>query len=294
VKRGTALIGCLCLAFTLAAAPAQAKKKKPKPSLGPVSTVTAVGSTVGVGSVSTATATCPGGTQAVGGGWTAPFAGTGAAAVFESYRSAPGAWTVSGVIGVGTANVTAYGYCRKVKGSITDSTATSSIAAGTGNQGTASAVCPGAGRLIGGGFQSTRVNTSVGAPQDLYSPSPGVWALRAANSSTMGPLTITAHAYCLAKLKPPKLLNATTTSAPLPTGGTSSVNTGACPKPKKKKKKKGKKKKPQRLSAGGFRTASGLVVWTESRMSGTGWSATANNATGGTAALTLSAQGICA
>ena len=293
MKRGIAIFGCLCLAIALAAAPAAAKKKKKPPSLGPVTTVTSTGATVGIGNISTATAVCPAGTQAVGGGWIAPFSPSSAAAVYESYRSTPNAWTVSGVIGIGTANVTTFGYCRKVKGTISDRTGTATLGAGTGAQATASATCPAGTKLISGGLQSTQNATSVGAPQDNYSPTAGVWTYRASNSAAGGPHTITAHAYCMAGLKAPRLLGATTT-ATVPAFGNLTATTGACPKAKKKKKKgkKGKKAKPRRLSAGGFSAVPGpTIAATHNLLEGTRWRVTALSQGGST---TLNAQGICA
>src|SRR2546423_3404012 len=88
-----------CLLLILPVAPAAANKKHKKPLLGPVVTATAVGNTASApGSLSTATATCPSGLRAVGGGYSAPFLATSRVAVLDSFRSGAASWTVDGIV----------------------------------------------------------------------------------------------------------------------------------------------------------------------------------------------------
>jgi hypothetical protein len=303
VKRGAWIIGCLCLTLAVGAAPAAAKKKKkPRASLGPVVTVTSTGPIVPTGSASSATATCPAGTQAVGGGYTSTFNAANKSAIFESYRSAGNTWTASAVVGVGSGGVSAFGYCRKSNRPILDVPASASLSGGGPPvPARPSATCPPGTRLISGGFQSTRIATSVGFPFDNFSPSAGTWAIRMFNSSNMGPLTVTAHAYCIAGLRAPTLVSATL-SAPTPSNGTLTVITRSCPAQKPNKPKNGKKKpkklKPQRLSAGGFSTPISSVggttpIFNETTLDIAGWRALATN-TGSAGTMPVAAQGICA
>src|SRR3954447_17164141 len=110
MRRTLPLLACLILA--LVPAGAQAKKKHKKPGLGPVVTVTAVGNTAtGNGAISTATAFCPPGLQAVGGGYTAPFVTASRLAVLDSFRSAPVSWTVNGITNSTSGAATSFVYC---------------------------------------------------------------------------------------------------------------------------------------------------------------------------------------
>ena len=94
MKRVALLLGCALL--LLPASPALAKKKHKPKKLGPVVTATATGNTVSsLGNVSTATATCPSGKQAVGGGFSVPLTSAKSLFVTSSFRSAPNAWTIA-------------------------------------------------------------------------------------------------------------------------------------------------------------------------------------------------------
>jgi hypothetical protein len=113
----------------LCAAPALAKKHKKPKGLGPVVTATAVGPTIAAPGISSASASCPSGLQAVGGGFSASFDATNRLVVTESYRSSVNTWHVSAFVGSGSGAATAYAYCRRNNKVITDATATGTVRA---------------------------------------------------------------------------------------------------------------------------------------------------------------------
>jgi hypothetical protein len=300
MRRAAFLLFCLLLA----AVPAQAlaKKKHKKQTLqGPVVTVSAVGNTAsGFDEDSTAVATCPTGTVALGGGFSAPSDSVNALAVFDSYRSGIDSWTVVGVRFRGNAAATAFVYCRKATRSIDDVTGTGTIPSG-GQSGGASATCPPGSHLIGGGFQSSREpGDTVAYALTNMSSAPETWSLVDVNGSgASGNRAITAHAYCLTGIRPPTFLSATT-SPLLAVNAAGSITSPACPVPKKPKAKKGKKrkKKPRKLlSGGGYAgpspTANPSGLFSASQIAGAGWLATLVNTTGPTGTLPITSQAIC-
>jgi hypothetical protein len=180
----------LAAAGALVLAPAADAKKKPKAT--PVIVRTATDTTTGAGQLATATATCPKGTIALGGGLSAPALISGSSVndihlLYESRRSGPGSWIVSGIRvdngGAGPAlSLVASVQCRspklkpkkaakkasssgskkkkKKKLSISEVTSTSPLVP-TGTPATATASCPGKGRAISGGFSSSPLPTVV-------------------------------------------------------------------------------------------------------------------------------------
>jgi hypothetical protein len=303
VKRG-ALIA-LCLLVALPAAPALAKKKhKKKPvKLGPVVTVTATGNTATAeGQESTATATCPAGKQAVGGGFSSPLVSGSAVVVHTSFRSSPTTWTVEGQDANGSGAVTAYAYCRNASaGPVIDVPQPGTLST-SGETKTLAPACPTGTHLIGGGFQSSVTPDAVVFPQVNLATSPSTWTVTGVENGEAA-ITVTAHAYCLAKVAAPILLSSTGSGS----GGSfasARATTSSCPaprKPKKAKKGKKKKKKPARLlSAGGFSVSPAnalpgtpIMVFGDSRVEGTGWLTSAVNATSSNGSFTVTSQGIC-
>jgi hypothetical protein len=282
---------------------ALAKKKHQKPVLqGPVVTVTAMGNTAsGFDEDSTAVATCPTGTVALGGGFSTPFDSATALAVFNSYRSGANSWTVDAVRFTGAGAATAFAYCRRASRPISDVTATGTIPDG-GQSGSASATCPAGSHLIGGGFQSSRAPAgTVAYARSNMSTASDTWSLVDVNGSgASGSRTITAHAYCLPGIRPPTILTATT-SALLAENATGSITSPACPVPRKVKAKRGKrrKKKPRKLlSAGGYAgpppTATPGGQFSASHIAGTGWLAAFVNNTGPSGTEQITSQAICA
>jgi hypothetical protein len=298
MRRPLALLACLTL--VLAPAAAEAKKKKGKVPLGPVLTATAAGNTVtGVGQLSTAAATCPAGTQAIGGGFSAPFTQSAGIAVVDSFRSGPQTWTVSGISQIaGSGTATAFAYCRRTAKPFADVTGTGVVPSGLSMTGSALATCPAGTQLVGGGFQSTRgPNPSAYAyPVTNIATGPSTWSLVALNNTT-GAQTITAHAYCISGIRAPAIVS-TTVSPTTAFFSSASATSPACPKPKKAKKGKRKKKPRKLLSAGGFSSPLLLETgpiprYTDSRIGVGGWLATAVNITGPNAPLSVTSQGVC-
>ena len=301
--RAIPLLSCVILA--LAVTPALAKKKLKKPvKLGPVVTVSATGgNTTTDGQESTATATCPTGKQAVGGGFSAPLIEEGALIVHSSYRSAPGAWTVEAQNAAGSGAVTAHAYCRNASaGPVTDA-ATATALSTSGETKTVTSTCPPGTGLIAGGFQST-VPPSADAvvfPQVSLASSPTAWTVTGVENQD-GAITLTAHAYCLAKIAPPGLVLGTALGSGAEFASASATTAGSCPVPPKPKKgKRKRKKKPAKLlSAGGFSVspvngASGapIPVFGESRVSSPGWLASAVNGSSTTGQFSVVSQGLC-
>jgi hypothetical protein len=280
---------------------ALAKKKHKKPvKLGPVVTVTATGNTAsGPNPVSTATATCPPGTQAIGGGFSAPVVDESAVIVHDSYVSALGSWTVTGQVADGSGAVSAYAYCRKAPLPILDVSRSTSLNF-SGDTETVTATCPSSMRLLGGGFQGTvpAANDAVIAPQVNLATSPSTWTVTGTQNQD-GTLTLTAHAYCMAKIAAPGIVSVTSSDTVAQFGSLSAA-TPACPAAKKPKKgKKKRKKKPAKLlSAGGFATSlftgtSPLMVFGQSRIANGVWLASAVDATNTTGPATITSQGLC-
>jgi hypothetical protein len=290
------IIGTAALLLLPGSALAKKKHKKPK-GLGPVVTVTAAGnSTSATGQLSSATASCPAGTQALGGGFSLPVGSSSLLSVRESFRASPSAWKVSAVNISGSGAVTAYANCRRTTLQVTDSTGAAVVPGGAFGTGTATAVCPSGGKLVGGGFQTL----SGPAPDDWalvgenLSSGAGGWTARAINNSAVQN-AVTAHAYCMSGIRTPTLVSATN-SLGVGLLGSSSSTTPACPKPKKGKKKP--KKPRQLLAAGGFAApppspATVTPFFTDSRIGSGGWLATAVNANASVGPLSVTSQGVC-
>lgn len=294
MRRTIPLLACAVLVLT----PATATAAKKKPGLGPVVTATAVGNTAsGPGSISTATATCPSRLQAVGGGYSAPFVTTSRVAVVDSFRSGLRSWTVDGIVNNFPGAATSFVYCRRNNRTVTDVTALVSVSGTNGANATASATCPTGTQLIGGGFQSTHgpAPTALLAATTDMSVGPAVWSVTVFNNGTAAPQALTAHAYCMTGIRAPRILSSTASSTVPPLGGTSAT-TPACPRAKKTKKHK---KPARRLSDGGFSTppptspSKPIPLFTDTRIAGRGWLATAVDAGGPGGTLTVTSQGIC-
>jgi hypothetical protein len=294
------IIGMAALMLLPGSALAKKKHKKPK-GLGPVVTVTAAGNTTTVaGQVSSATATCPTGTQALGGGFSLPVgAGDGFLSIRESFRATPSDWKVSAVNIGGTGAVTAYANCRRTALQVTDTTGAATVPGAAFAAGTATAVCPSGEKLVGGGFQtlSGPASSDWTLVEENLSRGAGAWTASAVNNSGVQN-AVTAHAYCMSGIRTPTLVSATN-SLGVGLYGSSSSTTPACPRPKKPKKGKKKPKKPrQLLAAGGFSApppspAAVTPFFTDSRIGSGGWLATAVNANASVGPLSVTSQGVC-
>jgi hypothetical protein len=301
------LVLTCCLALAVSASPASAKKHKKPKGLGPVVTETATGPTATTpGTSSAASATCPSGLQAVGGGFSAPFTSTGALVVTESYRDSRRSWRVSAVVVSGTGAATAYAYCRSKTLRVTDVAQTGTLASGPGENKLVEADCAPKAVALSGGFQMTSgpVPAHLPIPEESIGGGPvrggtppvGYWDVVAQNSNT-GAQTITAHVYCATGIPVPAFRQDQGT-ATVPVLG-SLTQTSVCP-PAPKAKKKGKKRKGRRaaplLSAGAFYSpfAPGVLpVHTDSRIVGSGFIDTAVNGGSVTGPMTVQSQAIC-
>jgi hypothetical protein len=296
-------------ALVLAPASALAKKKhKKKPiNLGPVVSVTATGNEVSSSAQeSTATATCPAGLQAVGGGFTAPPGPGNAIVVHESYMSSPTSWTVSGHHEGGTGAVTSTVNCRNTSRAPVGDVGSTIDVTGIGALGTAAPTCPGTSQAIAGGFQSpVGPGNDVLIPKTSLATSANTWTVTALNLESGGTFSLTAHTYCMNGIRAPTVVTKENSTAAVQYT-TVTAETQACPvlpPPKKKKTKKGKKKRKKviqpLLSAGGFSspvtpgaTPVGVIGVSQIGTSA-GWFSSAINATNGTGTLSLTTQGIC-
>jgi hypothetical protein len=297
-------LAALIAAALLALAPASAlakKKHKKVVKLGPVVTVTATGATATDSSpVTTASANCPPGKQAIGGGFSAPVVPGSAVVVHDSYLSALGSWTATGQVADGSGAVTAYAYCRNSAVALIADITNSTTLHFSGDNQTVTSTCPAGTRLIGGGFQGTvpAANDAVIAPQVNQATSPSTWTVTGVQNQD-GTLTMTAHAYCMTRIAAPLILTQSS-SGTVAQFGLLSAATPACPVAKKAKKgKKKRKRKPARLlSAGGFATSlytgsSPLMVLGQAQIANGGWFASAVDATSATGPATITSQAMC-
>jgi hypothetical protein len=282
------------------------KKHKHKPlSLGPVATASAIALGSSPGQMVSATATCPAGTQAMGGGFSSPLSSIAAILVHDSYMSSPTTWTVNSTDVGGSGGIIAEVYCRTPSRPTPVSDVAATIPIGTSPaSATTPATCPGGSQLIGGGFQITQgTSTNFVFPKTNMATSANTWTVSAQSLSSSSQ-TVTAHAYCLSGIAPPTLLTATNSAAAVQFTNVRAT-TPTCPVPAKPKKKKGKKKRKKKvaqlLSAGGFSTSSasasnppnGVIGVSLIDKASGGWVAQVTNATNGVGTLSLSVQGVC-
>lgn len=287
----TVAIAALALALALPGGAAAKKKGKKKP--GPVVTVTQTAGNP-VGTKVTVPASCPSGTELVGGGYAAtPFTTGGSNFVFESRRTGTGTWTVSALNASALAgSLVAEAYCRRGAPTLSEAAASTTLPAAviTFPEGQASASCPSGQNAVAGGF-SAAVDTGLGYTGAFVFASTrsaaGTWAVSAMNTDSDDPRAFSSFAYC-AIAQSPSVASAIVdvTGAGTPVAAT----TPACPKVKGKKRK-GSKKKPKKKAtsalAGGFITpkpdvglgpgSSHGVFNFESRRSGTTWRASGNS-----------------
>jgi hypothetical protein len=219
----------LAAASLLLVAPAaEAKKKKPKRV--PVTIKTGVATTTADGQLASATATCPKGLIALGGGFSdglvfvAPGSITDLHLVFESRRSGPGSWTASGVRrdqgGEGNPiNLTASVICRtptlkpkkaaqpkgagtakrKPKKLTLSEAVSNSPQVAMSQPATATATCPAGASAISGGFSSSPLPNASPQAFPLFNSTrrtaPDSWNVSMFNLGAT-PRTLTSHVYC--------------------------------------------------------------------------------------------------
>lgn len=202
-------IGLAAIVLPLAvAAPAAAKKSKSaKP--GPVVTASANSSGTGNQTIVTATAFCPKGTRAVGGGFSSTPPTQGAddvnALLYESRKVGQTAWRASLQIGdtdaptIVSLNTTAY--CRRGAPVTQVASLVTQLPASNGISPRTPVECDRKAKAFGGGFalQPPIVASSAatGWVAESYRDSPRSW-VNAAVTSTNGPGVLTSETYCAA------------------------------------------------------------------------------------------------
>jgi hypothetical protein len=307
--RVVALALAACAALALTASPAVAKKKHKKPQPTRLNVLTAVGAQgnfiTAPGQISTATANCPSGTLAVGGGWNSPFTSSSSVVVTSSYRNTPQSWRVEGQVYFDPGSVAAVAYCRSVTKPISEASGSAIVPGPFPGRGTASATCPAGSQLISGGFQTPPLGVNnFATPLANLRSGASTWSTTSVNNSST-PVPLTAYAYCLEGIRPPTVLE-TSSNGNAPAYGSVSGLTGKCPAPPKAKKgkkgKNGKRKKrrklaPQVLSSGGFSTSTDpagvpFPIFSQSLSFGDAWLATVSNAQA-SGDLQVTSQGIC-
>lgn len=279
-----AIVG-LVAALALAP-PAFAAKKKGGGGL-KISTATAEAMASGAFQPVTATATCPKGTQVVGGGYTTgvPQMATRWINVHESQRAGATAWRVSGVEVFGGANtLTAYAYCQAKAPRIKARSATVAMPGVANSSGVVQANCPKGMKAIAGGFA-----TAAATPTEMSLVSRSIaaggsrWVVDATQLSGSSTPALTAQVYCAATGKVRTRFGQAAVVGPL--GSQYTANTPVCAK-------------GTAAPAGGFATSTPIgglgnaALVFEVRRAGRFWSATAAPSSD-TSSITLVSAAYC-
>lgn len=210
MRRVLVLFGVAVLALGVTAAPAAAtKKKKQKVKPFAVTTATASATSVTSGTELSATATCPAGTTAVGGGFET-LSGQHVFLAVESMRVGTNAWRVRGVSvlfapGV-SQSVNVEAYCAKLRGTVSEASAESALGGMSGDAATVTSSCSTGSRLLSGGFTGpliTDPDASLAVPRDSKPVGEG-WLVRMSRFTDGAPppaSPIRSISYCFT---PPK------------------------------------------------------------------------------------------
>jgi hypothetical protein len=267
-----------------------AKKKVKKLTL---TTVTAAATAATTGLVS-ATATCPKGTKALGGGLTMqpPLSSSDFLNPLESRRIGTNAWRVSAyrldAMSNGPAmSITAEAYCRGGRYKAKERTDSQSVL-DSAVSAIPIATCP-VGKAAGGGGFSITPPTNANDFHSALSTSMMTgsvgWLLRSLKlgAPPLSAATFTSHVYCLKRgQKGPRPVGGAT-ALPAPVLGTATAVTAPC-------------SAKRNATAGGFRfpdvIEGPVVLLTESRRVGRGWQVAASRLSGAQAA-TIEAFGYC-
>ena len=202
-------IGALGLALggppALSSAPKAPGGKAPT---GSAATAVATATGSGPGTVLSATANCPRGSRAVGGGFEAPSSGQVAAVIFESARARQRGWRASAQLldlgGSGGLTLTALAYCEPDAPKAKRRRST----AATGGQPqvgpTVGASCRRGEAALAGGFRMPPPLVSSAAKAlvfDSHRTGDHAWATRVATGAA-GPSRVTTEVYCVRGLDP--------------------------------------------------------------------------------------------
>ena len=282
------LAGMLALAGT-----AQAKQKGKKQKRGIV-TRTAFGTVAGHHAILSATATCPKGSRAVGGGFAVPAPRSGySSLVFESQKVGQRGWRASAQMSQAAPfdpiTIAVDVYCQRgapKTGTVTSTVATPDASPSHMNGPATSAPCPSKRRLTGGGFSTPPPLGSFGAANVIRRSEPTGNSWTSEVESDNAASSLTSYAYCARrKASPPMPAVAATTSGTNPAPASTSV-TATCTK-------------KRTMAGGGFQQAYSLLVGGgtfnvyESRRAGKSWTAVAEQG-GDSTAISFSSVGLCA
>ncbi|HEX5822638.1 MAG TPA: hypothetical protein VFY30_12815 [Solirubrobacterales bacterium] len=294
--RVVGVFACVGLLLGVFASPGIAKKGKAQ-KLGPVVTVSAASPTTATtGTRVTATATCPPGKKAFGGGFaTTP---SNQALIFpdESHRASPNSWVASGsYFGISGSppplGITSTVHCRRLKKTPQEVTISVPVIAHTNTTpATAIARCQGKKqRLISGGFLYTPPANGNVHQALVYENEPvgKDWHASVQNSGNSPARTLTGYAYCAKGLKTPPKITSGTTAFTVP-GALSPISAGSASCPAK-----------TQLSDGGFispfpatAAMTARPLYYESQAASGTWRASALAGFGG-GPLSITALGIC-
>jgi hypothetical protein len=231
---GLVLLGIVALGLV---APAAGVAKKKHKKAVKISIVQASGTTGAVGTITTVTATCPGKTRVVGGGFsTVPYSTSPSPLprplVFESRRATNTQWRVSArEFGIAGSPVNATAFCEKNGKGITEVSQAGSLAPPPNNAVTTTqATCPGKLQAVSGGFLVTPPTQAGEGGIPVQSERVGtkswqVGAFKNTNSASAAPFT--SYAYCANEKR--KLATATGTPAAA-IGTQGSITSPACRK----------------------------------------------------------------
>ncbi len=154
----------------------------------------------------TVTATCPGGSKAVGGGFSGSPGGIEPTVVTESRRSGGQSWIVSGLraspLTTTTGSLTSTVRCRRRGPKISEVSASTTLPAATGPgdhpRATVTASCPGKLRAISGGFSSEAdpKQALTVLPEDSHRVAKGRGWTFSASHNNPASRQLSAYAYC--------------------------------------------------------------------------------------------------
>lgn len=283
------------MAIALFAAPAA--EGKDGEGVGKLKTRSGTVAITGTSSLGTAVATCPKGTRALSGGYSATppsivNAPVQLALIYESRRLSARSWQASAAqLGPGSSTLTAYAYCAKDFGKVKERSVSVALPTPSRSEATSAARCPKGSRAISGGFQVPALTTTgrlvfITDHEMLGSNSWQVNGVRSAVDADPG--QVVAFVYCASGADAAKVKTATTSVVTAAGAERFPVAiTGRCGKP---------------LTAvgGGFRApyaTSGVnretTFVTESRRSGRSWQVAGFAPGGNGLTLNLTALGYC-
>jgi hypothetical protein len=196
----------LALSLGLVLSPVSASaKRKHKKRQGVVQVITATASTsVTAAAVPEATATCPAGTTAIGGGINLPLPADSLWSPLDSERVGSSQWRASGsaIPGTGsTLTLTVEVYCAKLRGVVTDVPAVNTATTPASPDVSSIAACPQGTQLLSGGFSEQTPPSSGGAVSYRSAPAGNGWSASYKRSGPSGSSTVTTTAYCFTPAK---------------------------------------------------------------------------------------------